>query len=152
MLGKIIVAAAVIIVGTAVAALVFLMPQQGQFNVTTVPNVKFVSFDADRKDITVGETTNIIYNVQNFEERAIADARVTILIESAGYEQFLSIQNQTTVLTQLSAKDAATGEIRVPITATGSPAKEAVYVVKGILVVEGVQTDVRELELKIHQQ
>jgi hypothetical protein len=40
----------------------------------------------------------------------------------------------------------------VPITATGSPAKEAVYVVKGILVVEGVQTDVRELELKIHQQ
>ena len=152
MKGKIIVVAGILIVGIAVAALVFLLPQQDRMTAITVPNVKFVSFDADRKDITVGETTNIIYNVQNYEERAIADARVTISIESPGYEQFLSIQNQTTVLTSLPAKDAATGEIRVPITATGSPAKEAVYVVKGILLVEGVQTDVRELELKIHQQ
>jgi hypothetical protein len=64
-------------------------------NAVSVPNVKFVSFDADKKDITVGETTDIIYNVQNFEERAIPDTRVTILIESAGYEQFLSRQNQT---------------------------------------------------------
>lgn len=152
MIGKIIIVAGVLIVGIAVAALVFLMPQEGRMTAVTVPNVKFVSFDADRKDITVGETTNMIYNVQNFEERAITDARVTILIESAGYGQFLSIQNQTILLSPLPAKDAATGEIRVPITATGSPAKEAVYVVKGILVVEGVQSDVRELELKIHQQ
>ena len=152
MIGKIIIVAGVLIVGIAVAALVFLMPQEGGMTAVTVPNVKFVSFDADRKDITVGETTNMIYNVQNFEERAITDARVTILIESAGYGQFLSIQNQTILLSPLPAKDAATGEIRVPITATGSPAKEAVYVVKGILVVEGVQSDVRELELKIHQQ
>ena len=152
MKGKIIVVAGILIVGIAVAALVFLLPQQDRMTAITVPNVKFVSFDADRKDITVGETANMIYNVQNFEERAIADARVTISIESAGYEQFLSIQNQTTVLTSLPAKDAATGEIRVPITATGSPAKEAVYVVKGILFVEGVQTDVRQLELRIHQQ
>ena len=151
MIGKIIVVAAVLIVGIAVAALVFFMPQPDGMN-ATVPDVKFVSFDADRKDITVGETTNIIYNVQNFEERAIANARVTISIESPGYDQFLSIQNQTTLLTSLPAKDAATGEIRVPITAIGSPAKEAVYVVKGILMVEGVQSDVRELELKIHQQ
>ena len=152
MKGKIIVVAGILIVGIAVAALVFLLPQQGGMTAVTVPDVKFVSFDADRKDITVGEKANMIYNVQNFEERAIADARVTISIESAGYEQFLSIQNQTTVLTSLPAKDAATGEIRVPITATGSPAKEAVYVVKGILFVEGVQTDVRQLELRIHQQ
>ena len=152
MIGKIIIVAAVVIVGIAAAVLVFLIPQQDGMTAITVPNVKFVSFDADRKDITVGETANMIYNVQNFEERAIADARVTISIESAGYEQFLSIQNQTTVLTSLPAKDAATGEIRVPITATGSPAKEAVYVAKGILFVEGVQTDVRQLELRIHQQ
>jgi hypothetical protein len=152
LIGKIVIIAVVLIVGIAVAALVFLMPQQDGMTAVTVPNVKFVSFDVDRKDITMGETTNMIYNVQNFEERAIADARVTILIESPGYEQFLSIQNQTIVLTPLPAKDAATGEVRVPITATGSPAREAVYVVKGILIVEGVQTDVRELELKIHQQ
>ena len=152
MIGKFIIVAAVLIVGISAAALVFLGPQENKMNATTVPDVKFVSFEADRKDIAVGETTNMVYNVQNFEERSIADARVTISIESPGYEQFLSIQNQTTLLTSLPAKDAATGEIRVPITATGSPAKEAVYVVKGILVVEGVQTDVRELELKIHQQ
>jgi hypothetical protein len=70
------------------------MPQGGRMNAITVPNVKFVSFDADRKDITVGEMTNMIYNVQDFEERAIRDARVIIFVESTGYEQFLSIQNQ----------------------------------------------------------
>jgi hypothetical protein len=151
-IGKIIIVAAVLIVGIAAAALVLFIPQQDRMNATNVPDVKFVSFDADRRDITVGETANIIYNVQNFESRAIADATVTISIESPGYDQFLSIQNQTTLLTSLSAKDAATGETTVPITATGSPAKEAVYVVRGILLVEGVQSDVRELELKINQQ
>ena len=56
------------------------------------------------------------------------------------------------MLPPLLAKDAATGETRVPITATGSPAKEAIYVVRGILLVEGVESDVRELELKIRQR
>jgi hypothetical protein len=48
-------------------------------------------------------------------------------------------------------KDARTGEIKVSVTATGSPAKEAVYVLKGIVFVEQTQSDVKEYRLTIHQ-
>lgn len=37
------------------------------------------------------------------------------------------------------------------IVASGSPAKEALYVVKGVLLAEGQQTDIREFELRIRQ-
>ena len=37
------------------------------------------------------------------------------------------------------------------ITATASPAKEAVYVVKGIIFVNDTQTDIKEFPLTIHQ-
>jgi hypothetical protein len=49
-------------------------------------------------------------------------------------------------------KDSQTGQNQVTITATNSPAIEATYTVKGVLYVEGVQTDVRELDLKIRQR
>lgn len=150
MIGKIIVVAAIVIVAVAAAAIVFSMQQSGGgTSLASVPNVKFVSFDADRKDIKVGETTNVFYNVQNFEVRSIDDARVTIMIEPSGSDSYLSINNKTVSLPQLLGKDAATGKINVSITATGSPAKEAVYVVKGLLFVEGVQSDSRQFELKI---
>lgn len=48
-------------------------------------------------------------------------------------------------------KDARTGEIKVSVTAIGSTAKVAVYVLKGIFV-EQTQSDVREFRLTIHQQ
>lgn len=148
MIGKIAVAITAVAV---IAAAIVLSMQQDVTTIASMPNVKFVSFDADRKDIRAGETTNVFYNVQNFEGRAINDARVTIMIEPSGSEPYLSISNETVNLPPLLGKDAATGEINVSITATGSPAKEAVYVVKGVLFVGGVQSDMREFELKIRQ-
>jgi hypothetical protein len=124
----------------------------GATMIAAAPNVKFVSFNVDRKDIKVGETTNVFYNVQNFEERAIDDTKVMIMIEPSGYEPYLSISNQTVDLPQLLGKDAATGEIKVSISAKSAPAKEGVYVVKGVLLVEGIQIDVKQFEMKIHQQ
>jgi hypothetical protein len=49
------------------------------------------------------------------------------------------------------AKDARTGQMRFAIHANSLPAKEAVYDVKGFLLVEGKQTDVSEFELRITQ-
>lgn len=152
MIGKIIVAAVIVAVAIVATVIAFSMLQGGGTNIAAVaPNVKFVSFDADKKDIKVGETTNVFYNVQNLEERAIDDAKVMIIIEPSSSESYFSIRNQTVNLPQLTGKDAATGEIKVSIAATGSPAKEAVYVVKGVLDVEGIQSDSRQFELKIRQ-
>lgn len=152
MIGKIIIAAVIVAVAIGAAIVVFSVQQGGGLtNTAEIPDVKFASFDSDKKDIKVGETANVVYNVQNFEERTIDDASVTLMIEPAGSEPYLSISNQTVNLPQLLYKDAATGEINVSITATGSPAKEAVYVVKGLLIVEGVQSDSRQFDLKIRQ-
>jgi len=150
-----IIIAAVVGVAVAVAVLVgvFATQQGSLVGVGAVaPNVKFVSFDSNTKDFRVGETANIVYNVQSFEERSIDNARVTIMIEPSSYGPYLSLGNQTVFLPRMLAKNAATGEIEVSITATGSPAKEAVYTIKGLLFVEGVQTDVRQFDLKIRQQ
>ena len=48
-------------------------------------------------------------------------------------------------------KDARTGEIKFSVTATGSTAKEAVYVLKGMVFVEQTLSDVKEFRLTIHQ-
>jgi hypothetical protein len=42
--------------------------------------------------------------------------------------------------------------MEVVISAAGAPAKEAVYTVKGVVFIEGRQSDVREFELRIRQQ
>ncbi len=42
-----------------------------------------------------------------------------------------------------------TGQMQVVISAAGAPAKEAVYTVKGVLFIEGKQSDVREFELRV---
>jgi hypothetical protein len=151
-IGKIIVLAGILVVAISAAAIVvFSVSQDAKTATADAPNVKFVAFDADRYEIRVSETLDLVYNVQNFEERPIDDARVTILIEPSSYEPYLSISNKTTELPVLPGKDAATGEIHLAITALGSPAKEAVYVVKGVLFIEGMQSDVRQFELKILQ-
>jgi hypothetical protein len=45
--------------------------------------------------------------------------------------------------------NARTGEIKVSVTATGSPAKEAVYVLKGMVFVKQTLSDVKEFRLTI---
>jgi hypothetical protein len=136
-------------VAIGVAALVFTMPKQGE---PGAPNVKFTEFTPDRMDIKVGESTKIVFNVQNLEERSINDSKVLVVIEPSGYQPYLTISDPTIELPVLQGKDARTGQMQVVITATSAPAKEAVYTVKGVLLTDGKQTDVRTFDLKIHQQ
>ena len=143
------IAVAALAVAIAVAIIVFSMPMQTN---SDAPNVKFTEVTPDRRDISVGESTKILFNVQNLEMRPITDAQVVIVIEPSGYQSYLTIQNQTVQLPDLHSRDARTGQIEVVISAAGAPAKEAVYTVKGVLFIEGNQSDVREFELRVRQQ
>lgn len=138
-----------LVVAIAVAIIVFSMPMQTN---SDVPNVKFTEFTPDRRDISVGESTKILFNVQNLEMRPIIDGQVIIVIEPSSYQPYLTIQNQTVHLPDLHSRDARTGQIEVMISAAGAPAKEAVYTVKGVLFIEGNQSDIREFELRVRQQ
>jgi len=144
-----VIAVAALAVAIAVAIIVFSMPMQTNSN---VPNVKFTEFTPDKRDISVGESTKILFNVQNQEMRPITDGQVIIVIEPSGYQSYLTIQNQTVQLPDLHSRDARTGQMEVVINAASAPAKEAVYTVKGVLLIEGSQSDVREFELRIRQQ
>ena len=143
------IAVAALAVAVAVAIIVFSMPMQTNSN---VPNVKFTEFTPDKRDINVGKSTKILFNVQNLEMRPITDGQVIIVIEPSGYQSYLTIQNQTVQLPDLHSRDARTGQMEVVISAASAPAKEAVYTVKGVLLIEGSQSDVREFELRIRQQ
>jgi hypothetical protein len=140
---------AALVVAIAVAVIVFSMPRQTN---SDAPNVKFTEFNPDRRDVSVGESTRILFNVQNLEMRPITEAQVVIVIEPSGYQSYLIIQNQTVHLPDLHSRDARTGQMEVVISAAGSPAKEALYTVKGVLFAEGNQSDVREFELRVRQQ
>lgn len=149
---KVIIAIAVIAVAIAAAVIVFTMPAIMQGGGSPgAPNVKFTEFTPDRLDIRVGETTEIVFNVQNLESRSIDDARMDIVIEPPSYQPYLSIDRPSVQLPELQGKDARTGQMQVAITANGAPAREAVYTVKGVLFVEEMQTDVREFELRVRQ-
>jgi hypothetical protein len=139
---------AALVVAIAVAIIVFSMPRQTN---SDVPNVKFTEFTPDRRDISVGESTKILFNVENLEMRPIIDGQVIIVIEPSGYQSYLTIQNQTIQLPDLHSRDARTGQIEVILSAAGAPAKEAVYTVKGVLFIEGNQSDIREFELRVRQ-
>jgi hypothetical protein len=140
---------AALAVAIAVAIIVFSIPRQTN---SDAPNVKFTEFNPDRRDINVGESTLIVFNVQNLEMRPITEAQVVILIEPSGYQSYLIIQNQTVHLPDLHSRDARTGQMEVVISAAGAPAKEALYTVKGVLFAEGNQSDVREFDLRVRQQ
>ena len=143
------IAVAALSVAIAVAIIVFSIPTQTN---SDAPNLKFTEFTPERTDIRVGESTRILFNVQNLETRPITDAQVIIGIEPSGYQSYLIIQNQTVQLPDLHGRDARAGQMEVVINAAGAPAKEAVYTVKGLLFIEGNQSDVREFELRVRQQ
>lgn len=138
---------------TAVAAITgqFFIQQRHQQQNQEIPNVKFMTFKVDKQKIAVGESTNVLINVQNSEGKAIDNARVVMTIEPSGYESYLSISNSTIELPTFLGKDARTGEVKDSITAIASPAKEAVYVVKGMVFVKDTQTDIKEFPLTIHE-
>lgn len=116
-----------------------------------VSNVKFMTLEVDKQDIADGESTNALMNMRSSEDKLVQNARILMTIEPSGYEPFLSISNSTIEIPVFLGKDARTGEIKVSVTATGSPAKEAVYVLKGMVFVEQTLSDVKEFRLTIHQ-
>ena len=143
------VAALIAVVATTVAIMVFAIPA----SINSPPNVKFVEFTSDRgQDIKVGESLRVFFNVVNHESRTFNDVRVVVFIEPSSYQPYLLIDKPTVILPALTGKDSQTGQNQVTITATGSPAKEATYTVRGVLYVDGMQTDDMEFDLKIHQQ
>jgi hypothetical protein len=145
--------AALIAMVTTVAITVFGFPAAINSS-PSPPDVKFVEFTSDgNMDIRVGQSATIFFNVVNHESRTFNDVRVAVFIEPpSSYQEYLLIDKPTTILPALTGKDSQTGQNQVTITATNSPAIEATYTVKGVLYVEGVQTDVRELDLKIRQR
>jgi hypothetical protein len=131
-----------------VAIVVFSMPTP---RTPGSPDVGFTEFTPDRTEIRVGESSNIVFNVQNSEPRLVNDSKVQIVIEPAGYQPYLSVSDPVIELPAMLSQDARTGEQRVSIHAGSVPAKEAVYDVKGVLLVEGKQSDVRGFELRVRQ-
>jgi hypothetical protein len=121
-----------VVIVTGVLIGLFYVQQRKQLD-EGVPNVKFMTFKVDKQDIAVGESTNVLINVRSSEDKLIQEARILMTIEPSGYEPFLSISNSTIEMPVFLGKDAKTGEIKVSVTAKGSPAKEAVYVVKGMV-------------------
>jgi hypothetical protein len=137
-----------------IASVAFIIGQlfiQQQHQNPEAPNVKFMTFEVDKQEIAVGESTNVLINVLNSEDKVIDDARVVMTIEPSGYESYLSISNSTIQLPIFLGKDARTGEVKDSITAAASPAKEAVYIVKGMVFVKDTQTDIKEFPLTIQQ-
>jgi hypothetical protein len=114
-------------------------------------DVRFTEFIPDRTEIKVGESSNVVFNVQNLEPRLVNDSKVMVVIEPAGFQPYLTVSDPVIELPAMLSKDARTGEQRFSIHANSLPAKEAVYDVKGVLLVEGKQSDVSEFELRIRQ-
>jgi hypothetical protein len=99
----------------------------------------------------VGESTTVLINVRSSEDKVIIDTGIVMTIEPSGYEHFLSLSNTTIQLPTFLGKDARTGQVHVSVTAAGSPAKEAVYLVKGMVLVGQSLSDQRDFRLTIHK-
>jgi hypothetical protein len=145
----------IVVVAVIVAAILAIISATQQDQQTTIsefaPKVNFIKFGAEKHKIQVGQSTSILFNVQNSEGRVIDNAKVVVTVEPEVGNTYLSISNRTIELPGMNT-NARTGDIEVRITATGTPAKEAVYVIKGVLSTEGTMTDVREFRLTILQQ
>ncbi|MFL6483867.1 MAG: hypothetical protein ACJ70Z_04045 [Nitrososphaera sp.] len=73
------------------------------------------------------------------------------MVEPSGYQSYLTIQNETAGLADLHSRDVCTCQMEVMISAVGALAKEALYTVKGLLFIEGNQSEVCDFELRARQ-
>lgn len=146
-IGAIVVAAIVIVV---IVAATFQQFQRTISDESSAPRVTFVEFEVERQELQVGQNTSILFNVENSEDRVIDDAAVTMVVKPEAGNTYLSISNNTIDLPVLYT-NARSGEIKVTITATGTPAREAVYDVTSTLFAQGTRADVREFEITIRQ-
>jgi hypothetical protein len=151
---KVLILVSIVAIAMIAAAVIidqsFVQQQQNQPD-QQVPNVKFMTFEVDKQELVVGESANILINVQSSEDTVIRDATAMITIEPSSYSPYLSISNSPIQLPVFLGQDARTGEVNVSITATASPAQEAIYLVKGTVFVNDIQTDIREFPLTIRQ-
>lgn len=148
-IGGIVVAAIIV---AAILAIISARQDQKTSTISeSAPKVNFIKFEAEKQEMRVGESTSILFNVQNSEGRVINNAKVVISIEPEVGNTYLSISNSTIDLPAMNTQ-ARTGDIEVTITATGTPAKEALYIINGVLSTDGTRTDVREVQLTIQQQ
>ena len=150
---KIFILVAIVAIATIFASVIIgqlFVQQQHQQN-PEAPDVRFITFEVDKQEITVGESTNVLINVRSSEDKVIDDAKVLMMLEPSGYEPYVSISNNPLQLPVFLGKDARTGEVNISISATAIPAKEAVYIVKGMVFVNDVQTDIKEFPLTIRQ-
>jgi hypothetical protein len=140
------------VIATAIVAIILANIPDEQRTATSgsAPELDFVKFEVERQEVRVGEATSILFNVENSGERAIDDGSVAIAVEPEAGRNYLSISNGTVELPALST-NARSGDVKVTITATGTPAREAVYLVKCVLYGEGAVADVREFQLTIRQ-
>src|ERR687891_1960067 len=151
---KIFILAAIAAISIISASLIigqFIVQQQQHQQNPDAPNVKFITFQVDKQEIAIGQSIDVLINVQSSENKVIDNAKVVMTLDPYDYEPYVSISNSPTQLPVFLGKDARTGEFNVSITAMASPAKEAVYVVKGIVFVNDVQTDIKEFPLTIRQ-
>jgi flagellar basal body-associated protein FliL len=70
----VIAAAAVILIG------VFYGQQEKNQQSEGAPDVKFITFEAEKKEIAVGESTTVLINVRGSEDKVINDTRIVITI------------------------------------------------------------------------
>ncbi|HKU50367.1 MAG TPA: hypothetical protein VJP79_10475 [Nitrososphaera sp.] len=143
-----IISLAALAVAVVVVAVIFSSPAM---RTPGTPDVRFTNFTPDRTEIRVGESANIIFNVQSREQGVVNDSKVMIVIEPDGYQPYISVSDPVVELPAMLAKDARTGEQSVRIHVNGLPAKEATYDVKGVLLVDGKQSDIRQFEMRVVQ-
>jgi hypothetical protein len=93
----------------------------------------------------------VLINVRSSEDKIINDGRILMTIEPSGYEPFLALSNRAIQFPTFLRKGARTGQIHVSLTARGSIAKEAAYLVKGVVLVGQSLSDQREFPLTIRQ-
>jgi hypothetical protein len=82
------------------------------------------------KLIAVGENITVLINMCSCEDKVISDGRIVMTIERSGYGSFPSLSNSTIQMPTFLRKYARTRQIHVSLTAAGSLAKEAGYLVK----------------------
>jgi hypothetical protein len=83
-----------------------------------------------KKEIVVGQNITVLINVCSCEDKVISDGRIVMTIERSDDESFLSLRNNTIEMPTFLRKYARTRQIHVSLTAAGSLAKEAGYLVK----------------------
>jgi len=145
------IALAAIAIGVVVGILAVQSGQRPPSVSDSAPAVAFIKFEMQKQEIQVGESTSLVLNIENLENRIIDDARVVVAVEPQVGTNYLSISNQTIALPSMHT-NARTGDMQVTITATGAPALEAVYNIRGILTVQDTRTDIQDLQLTVRQQ